>query len=35
VAGAGLTGTGSQYFSQNSAGIPGSSESGDVFGSFY
>jgi hypothetical protein len=35
AAGTGLTGTGSQYFSQNSTGIPGSSESGDVFGSFY
>jgi hypothetical protein len=35
AAGTGLTGTGSQYFSQNSAGIPGSSESGDVFGTFY
>jgi len=34
-AGTGLTGTGSQYFSQDSAGIPGSSESGDNFGSFY
>jgi hypothetical protein len=33
--GTGLTGTGSKYFSQNSAGIPGNSESGDLFGSFY
>jgi hypothetical protein len=35
AAGTGLTGAGSKYFSQNSTGIPGGSESGDVFGTFY
>jgi hypothetical protein len=35
VAGTGLTGVGSVYISQNSAGVPGTSESGDVFGTFY
>lgn len=31
----GLTGTGSVTFTQNSAGIPGASENGDLFGSFF
>jgi len=35
TAGTGLTGVGSKYFSQDSTGIPGASESGDVFGTSY
>ncbi len=31
----GLTGTGSVAFSQNSTGVPGTSENGDMFGSFF
>jgi hypothetical protein len=35
VAGTGLTGTGSKYFDQNTAGIPGGAEGGDLFGTYY
>ncbi|HEX2417812.1 MAG TPA: FG-GAP repeat protein, partial [Micromonosporaceae bacterium] len=31
----GLTGVGSRYFSQNTAGVPGTAENGDRFGAFY
>lgn len=35
LAGTGLTGTGSTAFSQDTAGVPGGSEAGDFFGSFF
>jgi hypothetical protein len=31
----GVTGTGSAYFDQNSAGVPGTAENGDAMGSFF